>query len=80
MRLDGVPELETAADWLNEVHGVASSLDRRACVLWITTPAGTRTPARLGQWLTYVPQSGEVAVWPDDKFRVEHPEGEGAAQ
>lgn len=70
-------DLDCALLWLH-AHGVpATILDG---ILFVRGTGGIRMPARMGQWLTHDPGSGEFTVWNHGTFVVEHSEPLQAAQ
>jgi hypothetical protein len=71
MRLDTVADLDAAADWLAD-HDITTRAGFDA--VWLYVPGRTVLPARLGDRLTYDPDSGEFSVWPEERYREAHQE------
>lgn len=76
MRLYSIRDMTAARAWMAS-EGVGSELED--IVLLIHCPEGHRV-ARLGQWLTFDPETREFAVLTDAVYRATHTEAMGVGQ
>lgn len=76
MRLSSIRHMSEARAWMAS-EAVDSELD--GYVLRIHCPDGM-TLARLGQWLTFDPETREFAVLTDAVYRATHTEAMGVGQ
>lgn len=81
IRLDGAAQMLAAHHWLR-AHGVRDMLVANSDGSGFLNIYGTGTKmvGRIGDWLTYNPESGEFTVWDDEQFQATHSEVAGVGQ